>query len=546
MIFELSKNKSLHYLLSKVDLDEETSKLVEENASASLIKMSLENNINSSNLIVYRKYIIKADEEDKEEQDRIRDEGELGSESLDDIEEQERKDSQPVEFGQSSRDANLRAAKKETNILSSTKKKKALNEAQEIKRMAEGMEAILSTATIEEANGKLTIKQGRSAFRQIAPTAAKSNKLIKLVQAIKPNYLENLFTGYIENHKDGYKVFDGFTSKKDKDTKEIQETPSLSKSVNIDEVQSKMNAIVEKKHTHKGQEEPLILRMLGLLHMKTFKYTPIHLKNTRKYKDELNDIRRIAMGKNPVTVGVGAKVLNQIKILDKKLFSLQFILDETYTNVSTLDEAKKDITKLVERKINRLVTSYRTLIAEKKIDAEDFQRMKSLLDELNKNPSAYEDEAREEIEQDIDAERRKLETYMQKIESITPLKEVNSELKMILNDYDKTSSIQAVNVILNKILNAQVKTKTTFIKLNKLLEKNQDKITIGVSSYLEDSPDSSQLTMDSEGIDYEGMATITNDFKNKVDKLAEKIEGYTNIVKAQTTELRTLIFGEGQ
>jgi len=52
--------------------------------------------------------------------------------------------------------------------------------------------------------------------------------------------------------------------------------------------------------------------------------------------------------------------------------------------------------------------------------------------------------------------------------------------------------------------------------------------------------------MDSEGIDYEGMATITNDFKNKVDKLAEKIEGYTNIVKAQTTELRTLIFGEGQ
>jgi hypothetical protein len=546
LIFELSKNKSLHYLLSKVDLDEETSKLVEENASASLIKMSLENNINSSNLIVYRKYIIKADEKDKEEKDRIRDEGELGSESLDDVEEQEQKDSETVGFGQSRRDANLRAAKKETNILGSTKKKKALSDAQEIKRMVEGMEAILSTATIEESNGKLTIKQGGGAFRQIAPTAAKSNKLIKLIQEVKPEYLEKLFTGYIATHKDGYRVFDGFTSKKDKDTKEIQETPSLSRSVNIDELQSKLNALVEEKHTYKGQTEPLILRMLGLLHIKTFKYTPLYLKDTRRYKNELNDIRRLTMGKSPVKVGVGEKVLNKIKSLDKQLFSLQYILEDTYTNISTLNAAKKDITKLVERKINRLVTSYRTLIAEKKIDKEDFKRMKNLLDELNKNPAAYEDEAREEIEQDIDAESRKLDTYIQKIESITPLKEVNSELKMILNDYDKKISIQAVNVILSKILNAQVKTNVTFKKLNTLLEKNQDKITLGVSSYLQDSADSSQLTMDSEGIDYEGMATVSVEFNSKVDKLTEKINGYTEIVRAQTTELRTLIFGEGQ
>jgi hypothetical protein len=172
--------------------------------------------------------------------------------------------------------------------------------------------------------------------------------------------------------------------------------------------------------------------------------------------------------------------------------------------------------------------------------------MKNLLDELNKNPAAYEDEAREEIEQDIDAESRKLDTYIQKIESITPLKEVNSELKMILNDYDKKISIQAVNVILSKILNAQVKTNVTFKKLNTLLEKNQDKITLGVSSYLQDSADSSQLTMDSEGIDYEGMATVSVEFNSKVDKLTEKINGYTEIVRTQTTELRTLIFGEGQ
>mgnify|MGYP006135181621 CR=1 FL=1 len=79
-----------------------------------------------------------------------------------------------------------------------------------------------------------------------------------------------------------------------------------------------------------------------------------------------------------------------------------------------------------------------------------------------------------------------------------------------------------------------------------LLEKNQDKITLGVSSYLQDSADSSQLTMDSEGIDYEGMATVSVEFNSKVDKLTEKINGYTEIVRTQTTELKTLIFGEGQ
>ena len=63
MFLQLSKNKSLLYVLSKVELDEETAKLVKENASASEIKKSLERNINSNNIVEYRKYIQKANDE---------------------------------------------------------------------------------------------------------------------------------------------------------------------------------------------------------------------------------------------------------------------------------------------------------------------------------------------------------------------------------------------------------------------------------------------------------------------------------------------------
>ena len=64
MIFELSKDKSLLYILSKVELDKETKALVNQKASPSEIKKSLEKNINSSNMIQYRKFISIAKKED--------------------------------------------------------------------------------------------------------------------------------------------------------------------------------------------------------------------------------------------------------------------------------------------------------------------------------------------------------------------------------------------------------------------------------------------------------------------------------------------------
>lgn len=63
MILELSKDKSLLYVLTKVELDSETKKLLDSNADKKELRKSLVKNINPSNMITYRKLIKKADEE---------------------------------------------------------------------------------------------------------------------------------------------------------------------------------------------------------------------------------------------------------------------------------------------------------------------------------------------------------------------------------------------------------------------------------------------------------------------------------------------------
>ena len=67
MIIELSKDKSLKNILLKANIDNNTKSLVKANAHISDIKKSLIENVNPSNMVQYRKYIAKAEDEEEEE-----------------------------------------------------------------------------------------------------------------------------------------------------------------------------------------------------------------------------------------------------------------------------------------------------------------------------------------------------------------------------------------------------------------------------------------------------------------------------------------------
>ena len=74
MIIELSKDKSLKNLLLKASIDNETMLLVKADASITDIKDSLINNLSSDNIVTYRKYISKAEDEEEVEEDSRTDE----------------------------------------------------------------------------------------------------------------------------------------------------------------------------------------------------------------------------------------------------------------------------------------------------------------------------------------------------------------------------------------------------------------------------------------------------------------------------------------
>ena len=90
-MFNLSKDQSLRSLLSKVELDEETSLLVKQDASPTEIKNSLLKNINSSNIVKYRRYIKKAEDEEFRYIEEEEDSKELTEEEREEKEEEEKR-----------------------------------------------------------------------------------------------------------------------------------------------------------------------------------------------------------------------------------------------------------------------------------------------------------------------------------------------------------------------------------------------------------------------------------------------------------------------
>ena len=65
MLFDLSKDKSIKSALLKANLDDSTLELVNSDADITIIKYSLMSNMNSSNIVEYRRLIAKAEKEEE-------------------------------------------------------------------------------------------------------------------------------------------------------------------------------------------------------------------------------------------------------------------------------------------------------------------------------------------------------------------------------------------------------------------------------------------------------------------------------------------------
>jgi len=287
MFFELSKDKSLLYVLSKVELDDETRELVTAKASAGEIKKSLIKNINPSNMFQYRKYIDIAKKEDE-------DFGEFEGD---------------VQYGSSRTQRRADAGKGRGNI----------SEAEQRRLMAEGSaEAISAEArqktaeanrqnslqreilTYEELIPKLremirTIEisqpfsdqkliSGQSPYKNVTKT--KSERLITTLVALKKegNYLIKRASEFTENGD--FPIYSGKMYKKKKNQYTKKKTK---REINIHDMN---NTLLELSKAKLDSHDVDLLVTLGEIHLEKFNAEAKALQKVPSIRRDMSTLRQ--------------------------------------------------------------------------------------------------------------------------------------------------------------------------------------------------------------------------------------------------------------
>lgn len=533
MIFELSKDKSLLYVLSKVELDEETKALVNEKASPSEIKKSLVKNLNPSNMIQYRRYIKKADEQTEiAETFNAESEEEGAKERTTDKEVRERLES--AAYGEM--------------VNTQSKEKDAYKELSVIFSQLEGLRKISETARVNKDNNKLTILSAMKGYNSLGTTQASSEKLLDLVRLMKkePNYLTNRHSSILADIK-GDKILSGKTFNKDKDTgKVVASSDNSKKDINVSELENNLNAIIGLEFNIIGSEGEKIPfpKVLERLHVQRWKREPANLRDRPKRKKELQGIQYRLKGKSP-------KAEREYKRITKKLSKLSTQLNKIRLNKTSIDERIEEMEGLKEewypvlkKKLDKLNSALRTLLSQgKNLTPEDIKEKTAQIRELQDNPKKYLDEAKEEYLKDIETEKAKLERFVIDLEAADRVKEPLKEFRTINNMFNENDPIDAVKKLLTKGMNICSKIQFKARGIAIISATADDKISEGLTAYIMDNPEVAGALFDDD-MEIEGLATIDIQTMRKVDTLAAQIDVQSQELQEVVNQLNQMIQGE--
>lgn len=518
MIFELSKDKSLFSLLSKVDLDKNTESLVKSNASLYEIKKSLEDNITSTNIVEYRKYIIKAEEEISEEQ-RIADE------ALSEIEDF----TEPVDSS-SDRERKIQAGQASAELREEDAEDKAFKFLSSLEVIIEGLEKIAETARVTKEGNKKEVTNAMKAYLELGSSITNSSKVLDVLTLLKkdPNYIQSAFGRFLS---DG--VLTGKTRQKGKVTR-------TRKDVNVKELIGKVNSILNLRFdVGETDEEIDIIEVFTLLHVQRHKREPPNVKDRKRLKREYQGIQLYLKGQSP-------KAARDFRNAKKKLSKLRDNTDlilrrkiRVDEKIEELEEILTDTDKIVQNKLERLNSALRTLMTDKKtrLTPEKITSMTRRIRELQDNPDKYIEEARDEIQEDLETERVKLEKYSADLNAVERVKEVSKRFNKILGMFRDNEPIDVIKRNLTKGMNIITKLNFRARGIEIMSAKLGDKIEDGLAAYLEDNPDV-KLTLQADGLSFNGAPTIDaqalvrmDELTDKFDELVQQLEEVTNILE---------------
>lgn len=586
MIIELSKDKSLVSILKRVDLDDETKSLVESNASASSILKSLHNNINPSNIVKYRKYILKAEEESLKEKEEAKITDSQISQLVSLMSEKDKIDADEVdidtlpktkqeaesliedlkreletgkdmgvltddESGSAVKPSEMQTDKDKDakfRILTGDDRTKRLDKEIAKKQLITTMNQAQNWSNeLKDLVDKLNITVNNEAikinrmneYQAFGVSKDESNKVIGLVKLYEGNsdYLLDKYSESIESYEgplSGGKQVDNAVVY----YKESKVGDGLFLANNYIDVQPINDAL---KSIVKEYQGVLLSDILEEMHRNFHGKQSVFSRNPAQRKDELQRLQRLVTGESPRDRSSFNRLKKNMNYLNRSLQKArvqQSILSDV---ISELQNVKSDTDKLVARKIRKLIVGVKSV--------KNISRIKGIMQEIQditENPEPYIEELTEKIEEDIEREELKLKTVSNVLisleETSPPLKRVRRALGEVdlLREQTGKEPAGELKRILGKLSVLVIKIKTLSRKIQTTSEKLPEEAEKSIADWLLDNMDKT-VTFDDGGVNYGGVSDISYESIRNLESLKEKFNETVNEIESIMNEYDSLV-----
>ena len=541
MIFDLSKDKSLLNLLSKVDLDEETSALVDSKASISSIRKSLESNITSSNLIQYRKYILKAKEEEDEYEREQREASERREEEAhretrqmtgdagtdEDVHETEANQQKESDFEVESQDILTRRTHK--------------NAFQHLTILKEAIPK-LNKITDEVNSNNDIVSRTYSNF-----TKKESNFIIawlafleKDPKSLLAKYDDLLINIDVSLPKEEKRMGLVLLGKKWKNTdNEITAEDDGKLDIIVSDIQKELNDLLNTTFTIKDNNLKFYEVMVAL-HHSNYNAEPTTSVNKPQRRKNLQSFIDSIKGKEaspPMTVL--SRTRQKLKELTVSLGALVAKKQSIENELAKLSKVGASIDSIIADKLKQLTRGLNAVINDsKRLNLTDEfikDKLKDIKD-LQENPKAYEKELRKVLEDKIEKEQVKLQKIIEDLNRFDRFDETLQQFASILERYGEGEPPQ-------KIVRLMTKASSLFIKMEDLVEEVNvltDKAQEIIEDWQLDQLKSGKV-VDSSNAAYDGMDTIDRETVAKVESFKTNYITLVNKVKQVLNQIESLM-----
>ncbi len=534
MFIELLKDKSLKNVLLKADLDNETKELVKSDSNITLIKESLIKNINSENMVSYRKYIKKAEEDEQYgiADDDSGEEDSLGTSSDDYLSSEER-------------DAKLESAEIESDIKLMEDEKAAYKYLTELSTKLKPLQEIMQNARIEEQTFKTrkaerkkeVVVGGMKNFLKVSGSQDNSIKTLQDLRSIKADE-EYLFTEYGRLLIEG--VLKGKDFKRDKETRQLEIKLNKKKDIDVKQLQDDFVSLLSQDIEGKD-----ILDIMKMLHQQQFGRTPKTMQNRGQRAREMRGMMMFAQGKSQKVQREYNAIKDEIKILNSKTAEIRVKKEFVEEKIQEIEEIMQEPEKIVQLKIKRLRAGIMTLINSAGTKPEEVKNLLERVKEMDNNKEKYIKEATREIQDDLETEQAKLKQYLVTLSAADRLKEPLSGFRKIIGMFQENDPIDALKTKITRAGNVVIKLHYQAKGIELFASRQEDGIEGGISAYLTDNP-KVKLTLDADGLDFDGLPTVDAEAVRRMGEFEDKFNAKIDELQEIVNQLNYMIEGKGE